>query len=239
MRSEINAQKLEYLLTIGNTRAHPDYVTAFVKNCLRLLRAGNDSVRHAAVDACYLTVSALIRLTLTNPQLPHLLQAACLLEHAGGDTFQAKVMLVYLYTELGFHTLAAQQYESLSVKEIQQETVSHVLFTRISVNHPFSFSKKGKTSADPFDMLSKSLENFERMESKLAETQYEYLKSGQSDLFFELQELRWQLEHSVTRRIQMLERRRIARLTDRTSPDVVHPSWCHCKRHLKQNRNIV
>ena len=167
-------------------------------------------------DACYLAVSALIRLYELEDNITYLFQAAYLLE-TGPSTETAhpgKVLLVYLETELGLHSMAMQQYASLRVREIQQETMAHSLLTRISVNHPWSLDQRGEASVDPYEIIDNALDMFVSTDKRLATSQTSLMEKGQCDLVFELQDLRDTLARSYTRRMLILEQCRIARLTE-------------------------
>lgn len=237
--TEINALKFEYLLTIGNS-AQPceEYSVPFATNCIRLIKLAEGCSIDTPPEIYYLAVSALQR-----AGKPSLLQAACLLEHGINKLkprHQAAAMLVYLETELGFHSLAAQHYDSLSVKEIQQDTVSHMLLTRISLHHPHAFPRQGGADLDPSKITNKALKMYEATTEKLGTAQQSLLRNGQADLFFEIQALRHSLDRSFTRRMLILEGRRIARLTDQPTAPLPGPRGkTRCNTRLRAKLTLI
>jgi N-terminal acetyltransferase B complex non-catalytic subunit len=122
------------------------------------------------------------------------------------------MILVYLYMRLGLGSLALRMWHSLSIKEIQHDTVGHALFTRLSLIHPLAAKLEGKKQIDPLERLSHALTVYSRHEEKLAETQASVLSHGQTGMIFDIEELRASLRSSLTRRIIHLERLRTNRL---------------------------
>lgn len=196
-------------------------------------------------DACYLAVAALIKLYELENDITYLFQAAYLLETGPVPevAHPGKVLLVYLETELGLHSLAMKQYASLRVREIQQETMAHSLLTRVSVNHPFALDQKGETSIDPYEVVDNALDMFFNTDKRLASSQTSLMKQGKCDLVFELQDLRDTLERSFTRRMLILEQCKIARLTDNPfhprTPDVRPSVLEYWTRDLKDSRDYA
>jgi N-terminal acetyltransferase B complex non-catalytic subunit len=244
LTAEINALKFRYRINIGITQPKAEVIKTFAVECIRLIETSAKSKLRLS-DACYLAVSALIRLYELENDMTYLFQAAYLLEAGpvSEDAHPGKVLLVYLETELGLHSLAMKQYVSLRVREIQQETMAHSLLTRVSINHPFALDQRGETSVDPYEMVDKALDMFFATDKKLANSQTLLMKQGQCDLVFELQDLRDTLERSLTRRMLILEQCRIARLTDNPfhprTPDI-HPSVLeYWTRNLKDSRDYA
>lgn len=216
LTAEINALKFEYLLSFGMVET-PDLeaIRAFACNCVRLQDLCHQKKLRTA-DACYLAVAALIRLYEIEKDVTYLFQAAYLLEMgpAPEDAHPGKVMLVYIESEIGLHSLAMKQYKSLRVREIQQETMAHMLLSRISISHPFALEQKRQETIDPSRIIDEALDVFITSDQKLATYQGRLFEKGQCDLIFELQDLRSTLSNSMTRRMLVLEQARIARLTD-------------------------
>lgn len=208
--------KFGYLLGQGITE-NPDaeIIRTFACNCIRLIDVCHRS-KLSTADASYLAVSALIRLYELEQDVTYLFQAAYLLENGPAleDAHPAKVMLIYLETELGLHAMAMRQFESLRVREIQHETMAHSLLTRISINHPFELAQRHEQKLDPFRMIDIALDMFVITDEKLSKSQGSLMEKGQCDLVFELNDLRETLAHSMTRRLLILEQARIHRLTE-------------------------
>jgi N-terminal acetyltransferase B complex non-catalytic subunit len=236
--------KFQYRINIGNAKPDAEVIKKFACECIRLMETSSQSKLRLS-DACYLAVAALIRLYELEQDLTYLFQAAYLLETGPvtEDAHPGKVLLVYLETELGLHSLAMKQYASLRVREIQQETMAHSLLTRISVNHPFALDQRGETSVDPYEIIDNALDMFFATDKKLAHSQSSLMKQGQCDLVFELQELRDTLEHSFTRRMLILEQCRMARLTDNPfhprTPDIRPSVLEYWTQNLKDSRDYA
>ncbi|THX39673.1 hypothetical protein D6D10_04100 [Aureobasidium pullulans] len=244
LTAEINSLKFQYRINIGIAKPEAQVIKNFATECIKLMETSSQSKLRLS-DACYLAVSALIRLYELEKDITYLFQAAYLLETGPvtEDAHPGKVLLVYLETELGLHSLAMRQYASLRVREIQQETMAHSLLTRISVNHPFALDQRGETSVDPYEIIDNALDMFFATDKKLAHSQSSLMKQGQCDLIFELQELRDTLEHSLTRRMLILEQCRMARLTDNPfhprTPDIRPSVLKYWTEDLKDSRDYA
>lgn len=177
-------------------------------------------------DACFLSISSLIRLFADQKDSAngsmYLLFAAYLAEtllRQDENIHEARMILVYLYMRLNLGSLALQMFHSLRVKEIQNDTVGHALFTQISRVLPFTAGetkqRQSKTEAvDPKKLANNALAVYERCERKLRETEAAVLSHGSTGMIFDLEELSASLRTSITRRIIHLEQRSLARLVD-------------------------
>ena len=220
--SEVQMLKQQFAQLI-ELSAPSETILSFVINAVRLFRTAAMSLtedrRRVKADACFLSISALVRLFELTHEPHYLLQAALfaeiLLQH-DSHIHEARVILVYLYMRLGLGSLALRLFHSLNVKEVQHDTVGHALFTRLSITHPFSTTVTRKTSIDPLERTSHASKVYTRCEEKLAENEASVLSHGQTGMIFDLQELRDSLRSSVTRRIVHLEQRRIGRLVGMT-----------------------
>ncbi|SMR55375.1 unnamed protein product [Zymoseptoria tritici ST99CH_3D1] len=191
-------------------------------------------------DAAFLAISSLVHVfTTSGSQIP-LLQAAfiaeTLLSH-NPHIHEARLILVYLYMRLRLGTLAAHFYNSLEIKEVQNDTVGHVLFTRLSLTQPFrSTLSTSQDVLDPHERSAKALQIYPRHESRLADTEAGVPDHGQSGMIFDLQALRATLRTSLPRRMLLLEHRRIARMTgkagSKSAVDALGPrvlaNWRSC-----------
>jgi N-terminal acetyltransferase B complex non-catalytic subunit len=192
-------------------------------------------------DAAFVAISSLVYLFTAGSSPVPLLQAAFIAENLlsrNPHIHEARLILVYLYMRLHLGTLAAQFYDSLSIKEIQNDTVSHVLYTRLSLTNPFrSTSITSRDVFDPHERSAKALAIFPRHESRLADTEAGVVEHGQSGMIFDLQALRATLRRSLPRRMLLLEHRRIARMTNKagskSAVDALGPrvlaNWTGCE----------
>lgn len=243
LTAEINALKFEYLLGIGIvTSLDADTIGAFSCNAIRLMDLSRRSKQRTA-DACYLAVAALIRLYEVGRDITALFQAAYLLESGPAleDAHPGKVMLVYVESVIGLHSLAMKQYKGLRIREIQYETMCHMLLSRVSIAHPFAVEQKRQETIDPSRIIDEGLDVFLTSDQKLANSQVKLFEGGKCDLIFELQDLRNTLTHSMSRRMLILEQARIARLTDDVPEprvDEIRPRVMeHWTENLKDSRD--
>ena len=227
--ASVNSLKFEYLImTSRNSAPLADNFQSFACKALDLEARSRRNPGKLSPEPIFLAVAALIRLHDLSPDHPYLLIAACLLEsQAKTNIYQAKVLLVYIYHTLGLFSKAMHHYENIKVKEIQNESFCHSLMTRISISHPYSTPPRTSTFGDPTDRIKRILTIYENTDNRLADVQADTSNNGRSDMLFELEDLRKTLAHSFTERILILERRRIARLTDAASrgkEDRLHPA---------------
>ncbi|KAK3048120.1 hypothetical protein LTR09_010459 [Extremus antarcticus] len=213
------AREKERFAALITSDAKTDEVIAFVSDAVRLYHQGWNSTvgdrRRLKVDACFLAISGLVRayeLTVDSAYLMNAAHIAETLLKQNEHIHEARLILVYLYMRLGLGSLALKMFESLSVKEIQHDTVGHALFTRLSLIHPFPTEPTKKELIAPLKKTGHALQVYVRCEDKLAETEAGALAHCQTGMIFDLHELRDSLRTSLTRRITFLEQRRIDRL---------------------------
>ena len=216
--SQVNALKLDYNTTISRIEKVNQSVALFrlVDACLRLYHASSlaelglpQSEQGPADEAAILAAIALIKLY----HLGHkgaILRSLVVLEHllmGSKHNYEALLLSTQICMYLGLGSLAISRYARLSIKNIQQASMSWILFPRISRIHPWSVevSTDGPlaTTFDPLKEVERALKwhqvvgittykGLERMMSnkqystmiKLLETQ-EMLQSGASRLILE------------------------------------------------------
>jgi len=163
----------------------------------------------------FLAISALVKIWEQFNETDALLQAAFIGEmllRNNQHIHEAKVILIHLYMRLDLATLALRHWDSLSVKEIQLDTMGHVFLTRLSITHPHKATTAMTTrSNDPLTITTQALSMYVRCEQKLAECEANVLNNGQTGMILDLHELRENLRLSLSRRIFSLEQRRLAR----------------------------
>ncbi|KAI7250318.1 hypothetical protein KC343_g1614 [Hortaea werneckii] len=212
---EIEKSKQQFTTLIRN-EAPSSEVRSFAVKAIRLFHTATTSgARRSPADACFVAISATVRLFEQATSQHFLLHAAYLAEsllRVNEHIHEARLILVYLYMRLGLASLAMKYFDSLNVKEIQNDTVGHVLFTRLSLLHPHPTTVRKKETYDPLKQLRRILDVYVRCEDKLADTEANVLHHGQTGMLFDLHELRESLRFSQTRRLALLEWRRIGRL---------------------------
>lgn len=219
LNAEVERLKREFAEIIDSS-APIEKLTEFVANSIHLFHnavtARGLARNRGSADLCFLAISALVKIVMLNNDEKYLLKAAFLAEKLlryNEHIHEARLVLVYLYMRLQLGSLAMHFFDSLSVKEIQNDTVGHTLFTRLSVIHPFRTSLPSRDWYDPHERTYRALGIYGRHEDKLAEMEASVLEHGQSGMIFDLNELRGNLRSSLARRLILLEHRRIARLT--------------------------
>lgn len=216
--AEVNGLKQQFA-DLVTSNAQVDVILKFAANAIRLFTTSSTSITdvrgRGQADACFLSVSALVRAFEQTDQVCYLLQAAYLAEtllQYNTHIHEVRVVLVYVYMRLGLGSLAMRMFDSLSVKEIQHDTIGHALFTRLSYTHPHSTTLARKSSFDPLQRTFNALSVYARCEDKLAENEASVLSHGQTGMIFDLHELRENLRTSLSRRVILLEQRRMDRL---------------------------
>ncbi|KAK5133106.1 hypothetical protein LTR08_008216 [Meristemomyces frigidus] len=223
LSAEISELQLSFSHLV-ESKVQPETMKTFAANAIQLFGAATTSLavgaRRSPADACFVAVSALVYLFGQTNDTRYLLQAAyladTLLRH-NEHIHEARLILVYLYMRLGLGSLALRKFVSLEIKEIQFDTIGHVLFSRISLLHPLPTVLRRRDTTDPLKLTMNALNYYVRCESKLAETEVSVLGHGQTGMLFDLHELRDTLRQSLTRRTTLLEWRRTARLTKNQS----------------------
>ena len=215
--AEIAQQKAHFAELI-QTDAAVDTIRSFAADAIALFSkamSANTGVRRSPADAAFLAISAIVRVWEQTSHQHYLIHAAAVAESLlrfNEHIHEARLILVYLYMRLGLASLAIRFFDSLSVKEIQHDTVGHVLFTRLSLLHPHATLVKTRETYDPLRQLRRALDVYVRCEDKLADTEAGVLHHGQTGMLFDLHELRDTLKFSLARRIMALEWRRAGRL---------------------------
>lgn len=148
-----------------------------------------------------------------------LIRAGGILERLCQDSphnYQALLLLVRVYLLLGAGSLALSTFSKLSVKQIQYDSVAHILFTRLSTVHPHSAPPVEGAEYKDFDPLSafvQGLNFFRNSEVSTMRFRTAGLDEGAYVNTEEIIELRRRLSNSINRRMYALDARRIQRLT--------------------------
>lgn len=194
----------------------------------------------------FLAVSALVKIWEQHDEPDALLQAAFIAEmllHNNTQIHEAKVILIHLYMRLDLAALALRHWDSLSVKEIQFDTMGHVFLTNLSITHPHKATASTTRGNDPLAITTQALSMYVRCEQKLAECEANVLNNGQTGMILELHELRENLRLSLSRRIFSLEQRRLARFFRSPALDAnaihVEPKLTAHWLNAKDNRDFA
>lgn len=227
--AELNHLKFEYLFNVSGT-VRVDVIRAYIADCVRFYKLHMADDTPGADDACILAAMGLLKVhdvARKNPgnrrdpsQQQELIQAACLLDFLlvrNPDNRQAMLLSVRINSRLGLISAAMRRYRGLKVKEIMNETLSHMCFTRVSTTHPHSSTtpqtmQLGQNERDPYLALKAELKARASSITRIQRFTGEDLSSMAYDQVFEFRKLKTGLERSLVRQMWILERRRIARL---------------------------
>jgi N-terminal acetyltransferase B complex non-catalytic subunit len=199
----------------------------FICNCLNLYKLSAKESDDSGDEACILAVMTLMKLNNLEEHSPHshLIQAACLLENLRDDSsenYKATLLSLCVSQLLGLGSVALSAFMNLSLREIQYDTLSHLLYTRMAMLHPFAVNLRVMKSVD--DRHKDPLEGVQfalKWKDKAVNAFLNFMSKGLDSIHFdkilEFSEFKERLEKSFTRRLLHVEKRRIARLTDQTS----------------------
>ena len=231
LTSEINSLKVDYTLRVSKSGSQ-DLLEAFVCNCIHLYKLsmclGLDRVysdNKPGDDACILAAMGLVLLS----KFVHghyLLRSAQLLEfllERSKHNYQALITLVRIYIMLGAGSLAIKTYNRLAIKNLQHETLSHVLFTRLATIHPYPAPMTNSSSAsrkekDPVNSLGVALESYKSSARQATVSKRLFLEKGRYNMLLGVLEVEDTIRQSLSKVMWVLERRRMVRLA-RSSDD--------------------
>ncbi|KAF2200016.1 hypothetical protein GQ43DRAFT_464360 [Delitschia confertaspora ATCC 74209] len=251
--AEINVCKFDYLLTISCPQLpKQSTVEQFVCNSMRLYKIGRQLEHEWSQEAGCLALTGLLVLHHTRlrsvqdlvpvGELPNeriLTQAALLVQHmTEGEVGKNNRPLVLLSTRLllfcGFGTLAFDLYSHAKVKEILNDTCSHILLSHIAHSHPFDAS--GTKRMQPEAELVKVIRTMERMEDKVREILSTDISTFQFDQAFAMRDLKQSLRSSLTKHLCALQRRKIAHLKGEHMEDMLKEDFAFLP--LTDNRDL-
>lgn len=172
-------------------------------------------------DPILLAALSMARLSIQTSSSICLLRALALLTLARtshDSHFPIAVFLVSIYRHLGLFSLAISTFDSLSVKNLQWETVGHCILTRISTLHPhaahISLDDEGKEQdLNPDGALDAALTINEKITKGLAESIKRGLREGSYSNILEAVTTRSDIERSTGKRVYATEERRLGRMT--------------------------
>ncbi|KAK2466858.1 hypothetical protein APHAL10511_001116 [Amanita phalloides] len=225
LRRLINSYKLlrcKLLAPDVTVEAESGRATLYTKHYLLGLQIGLNlpsSELQPADDLAILAGHSFVMLwTLTNDE-GYLFRATSLLEFVltkSTQSFQSRLILIRLYRLLGAPSLALEHYRALHVKQIQHDTLSHLILSRAST---FSLSSTGDLT-----LASECLEATQIYLSNSQETG-DYIvraftteKYSQIPEFFAFEE---RLDNSLQRDIIKMEHLRMRLTHELISSDVV------------------
>jgi len=191
--------------------------------------------RHPADDLCILSAMCFIKLSITTPgsitpefrsdtHVSRLLQATVLLENAWSHSksnFQISLLLVKLYSSLGCGSLALRAYQRLGLKQVQLDSLSCILFDRISTLHPHPVQHnpdESSESRNPAEYLEKQQKFYKAARGQISKNRWKCFEQGSYNSIFEITQVSEMLFHSMSSISSVVESRKIARLLTPGTP---------------------
>ncbi|KAI9676220.1 MAG: hypothetical protein M1829_003049 [Trizodia sp. TS-e1964] len=154
-------------------------------------------------------------------------QAAAILEHilqSSKNNYQALLMLVRLYIRLGAISLGFQVYYRFNIKNVQNDSLAHCSFTRISTLQPFPTPRDEETfvsddNLDPALGIIRVLKSYSK-DDKFAQMNSLAMKRGSYHQTLEFLNFQSQKDTSICKFMWQIERRRMSRLRGKPSGGV-------------------
>ncbi|KAK4940477.1 hypothetical protein LTR10_019461 [Elasticomyces elasticus] len=201
-------------------------LTSFILQALEVFEK-SISTTSPCPEAAILAILAIIRLSPTKDSSQNTLFTAILLQIARAkfeDYYLFSIFLILLQAKLGLLSLAMQTFTRLSVKNMQYETVAHLILTRISSLHPAATSGNGDSSLafDPSSAIDTGLTIIENADTALVRGIREGLRFNSYSNIYNSVKMRSAIERSMNRQILAIEERKLARLLG-VSEDTVLP----------------
>ena len=228
LQIEINVLKFDYMLMVSRpTKLDFEIAESFVRQAIQLYQIGEKIQDDCYQDAGVLALRGLLAITdradkqpndISNTQKANArlhLQTGFLVRRltAGEEGKKNRSLMLNstsIHLSLGLPSVAFEQYTAVKVKEMLNDTLSYVLFSRISQSFPFKPVGANKFSAD--DELASIIRSIGRMESRVDDFLYTDIQEFKCDQACDMLELKWNLKSSFTKILCLMERRRIARL---------------------------
>jgi N-terminal acetyltransferase B complex non-catalytic subunit len=177
---------------------------------------------YTAESSVILAASALIRLASVSTASSHIyiLQSMIILEQSlkeRPNSYQAVLFLLKICRSVGAISKVFQIYPRLSIKNLQHESMSHFLLTRIPTIHPFpitqfSSSELAKNDADPLLSIQKVLKPYSSVGEKTDKSIRTCLEQGNYSNVREFGKIEDALERSIVQGLTAIDERRIIRL---------------------------
>jgi N-terminal acetyltransferase B complex non-catalytic subunit len=144
------------------------------------------------------------------------LQAVALLEYAASfsqSNFQIRLLLVRLYQYLGNGLMAMRAYDNLALKQIQLDTLSYIMFDRISSFHPHGFNQLGDSQfMAPREAIKKQQKMIRGAPGQIRRNRWLSYTHGSYNTVFELGEVMDRLECTLASVMSVTETMKIHRL---------------------------
>ncbi|RMZ92668.1 hypothetical protein DV736_g97, partial [Chaetothyriales sp. CBS 134916] len=168
----------------------------------------------AALDLCHSSV--------VSDKVEYILRAIVLLElgrEQDPDAFHLSVLLIECYVKLGAFSQALGRFAKLSIKNLQMESVAHLILSRISSIHPQEAVNE-EFALDPIEALDAGIDVITRGTGSLEGTIRMGLQNGSYSQIINTVELKASSRTSMQRWLYAIETNKIMRLNNKL-PDLI------------------
>lgn len=165
-------------------------------------------------EVVLLAATTLMELAIRTSNSNLAIQASYVMENCYrkfNEYFPLTVRQVQLHLAQGQVTLAMKKFASLAVKNVQWETLGHLLLTRIATIHPWQ-SGSSDSSLNPLAALDAGLMMLENADHSLDRAIHEGLRYNSYSNIIDSINVRDRMARSMNRQIFLVEERRIQRL---------------------------
>jgi N-terminal acetyltransferase B complex non-catalytic subunit len=149
----------------------------------------------------------------------YLIQALCVLRRGrekSPNDYRLALLSVRLAQSMGLTSIALRELNDLKLKEVQLDSLGHLVLTRIATLHPFRAADKvGRSmndqNADPLARMRRALDWYPHALNQVTD----FLSGDlEFDKLPEFAEFRDKIDTSFTRTLLQIESRRVSRMTD-------------------------
>ena len=228
INAETTSLKIGYFFTMSkqDVERSPDFYRSFIKTCLELYRISL-SIQHDLLasdrkpgDEVAILAALAIGQYAEAYGIEQNFKTLILLEHflkSSKHNYEALLLCVRTYLDIGASSLAMEYYSRLNVKNIQHGSIPWVMMTRISLLHPapiqaMQLKRKPARIVDPLQEICAGLSWSESVQEILANEAGSMLEDRQYYAAFNTLTVKSALEHSYNRYLLFFEGERIARL---------------------------
>ncbi|KAI9670370.1 MAG: hypothetical protein M1817_004413 [Caeruleum heppii] len=232
--ARVNALKIYYLVHCSADTASNDTLDHFVLDCLKLYKASlklRDGIEatddQPGDDAGVLAAMALVKLVKLETSAKQLSTSTRLIQAAGvlqyllshsKHHYQALLIAIQLYHRLGAISMSCEAYRRLGIKQVQYDTLSYNILTRVSTYHPYAVTALDEESglleeAQPSAWLTRALEFYAKTRIQVPKSAQKALENGSYDQVWAFFEFGGRVEQSLCQVMWKIERRRVLRLT--------------------------
>lgn len=184
------------------------------QNSLKATRILPEACQLAAIS---LSLEASRSKASSTTPLTSLLAVVPLLTHcseSSEDFFPSMLMLISTYLTLGTVSAAMMHFKKLSIKNMQWETLGHIITSRISTLHPEQFGRITPSEAagfNPYEALDLTLSVTDNSSALLIKGITQGLNTGSYVNVIGAVKMKTGVERSLNRQVALLEERRVQR----------------------------